>query len=232
MTGNDVDFGPPEDPQDSQSSGDEEQSSLEGSSISDEPYDGAEAPSSPPQSRKGPAWIDSDDVSLEISLASSASDAPEEDAVKGPEYERRLRRQFVRMNPTPEWATAARRKRRCTEVDADAEVDAPTLDDIELAVTSYGGILGGKRQPRLDPGVLAIERLRDANQAAQAEGEVTAAQFHPSPQLSMLLVASSDRRIRPFNVRVSLVFFSLSLSGVILSLNTLCLFFYLRGTLL
>ena len=214
MTGNDTDVDPPEDSQDSQASGDEEQS--EDSSISDEPRDGGEAPSAPrlPKSRKAPAWTDSDDASLEISLASSARlrklrDAPEEDAVKGPEYERRLRRQFVKMNPTPEWATAAaaaRRKRRRTEVDADADVNVPTLDGLDALVTSSGGILGRKRRARLDPGVLAIERLRDANQAAQAEGEVTAAQFHPSSQLSMLLVASSDRRIRLFNVRVWLVF--------------------------
>jgi len=217
MTENDIDVGPPEDSQDSQASGDEEQSGD--SSISDEPRDGGEAPSAPrlPKSRKAPAWTDPDDASLEISLASSARlrklrDAPEEDAVKGPEYERRLRRQFVKMNPTPEWAAAAaaRRKRRRTEVDADAhanaDVNVPGLDGLDALVTSSGGILGRKRRARLDPGVLAIERLRDANQAAQAEGEVTAAQFHPSSQLSMLLVASSDRRIRLFNVRVWLVF--------------------------
>ena len=226
-TGNDIDVSPPEDSDVSEASGDEEQS--EGSSISDEPRDDeGEAPSAPPRlpkSRKAPAWTDPDDASLEISLASSARlrklrDAPEEDAVKGPEYERRLRRQFVKMNPTPEWAAAARRKRRRTEVDAgahadaDADVDVPTLEGLDALVTSSGGILGHKPRARLDPGVLSIERLRDANQAAQAEGEVTAAQFHPSPQLSMLLVASSDRRIRLFNVRVWLVL-SLFLSRVL-----------------
>ena len=109
------------------------------------------------------------------------------------------------MNPTPEWATAARRKRRRREgsdadaaADANAEVSTPDLDTL---LASSGGILGRKSRARLDPGVLAIERLRDANQAAQAEGEVTTLQFHPSPQVSMLLVASSDRRIRLFNVR-------------------------------
>jgi U3 small nucleolar RNA-associated protein 18 len=219
MSGNDIDVGRPEEPQDSQTSGDEEEN--EGSSSSDEPCDEGEAPSAPhlPKSRKAPAWTDPDDASLEISLASSARlrklrDAPEEDAVKGPEYERRLRRQFVKMNPTPEWASAARRKRRRTEVDADADADVdvpPTLDDLDSLVTSSGGTLGRKRRARLDPGVLAIERLRDANQAAQAEGEVTAAQFHPSPQLSMLLVASSDRRLRLFNVRVRLLFLPLFL---------------------
>ncbi|KAF8272408.1 WD40-repeat-containing domain protein, partial [Lactarius quietus] len=160
------------------------------------------APRTPnPKSRKATAWTDPDDASLEVSLASSARlrklrDAPEEDAINGREYERRLRRQFVKMNPTPEWATAAaRRKRRRT----DSGDDVGGLD-LDTLVTSSGGILGHERRTRLDPGVLAIERLRDANQAAQAEGEVNALQFHPSPQVSMLLVASSDRRIRLFNI--------------------------------
>ena len=214
MIGNNTDVGLSEDPPDSSSSGDEGQS--EDPSIHDGSPDGSKAqntlPSAPhnPKSRKTPAWTDPDDSTLEVSLASSARlrklrDAPEEDAVKGPEYERRLRRQFVKMNPTPEWATAARRKRRRKEgdVDANASVDADGLtQDLDVLLSSSGGILGRKSRTHLDPGVLAIERLRDANQAAPAEGEITASQFHPSPQVSMLLVASSDRRIRLFNVRV------------------------------
>ena len=220
MIRNDVHVGLPEDPPDSTNSEDEGQS--EGPSIHDGSPDGSEAQhththpfSAPryPKGRKTPAWTDPDDSNLEVSLASSARlrklrDAPEEDAVKGPEYERRLRRQFVKMNPTPEWAIAARRKRRRKEsdVDAGANVNADVLtQDLDALLTSSGGILGRKSRARLDPGVLAIERLRDANQAAPAEGEVTASQFHPSPQVSMLLVASSDRRIRLFNVRVPLL---------------------------
>src|SRR6266851_2491341 len=168
MIGNDPDVGLSENPPDSQASGDEEQS--EGSSSPEEPPDGGEAPSAShlPKGRKAPAWVDPDDASLEISLASSARlrklrDAPEDDAVKGPEYERRLRRQFVKMNPTPEWATAARRKRRRTGGDdADAEaadVNVVPTPDLDSLVTSSGGILGRKRRAHLDPGVLAIERL-------------------------------------------------------------------------
>jgi U3 small nucleolar RNA-associated protein 18 len=212
---NEIDVGLPEDPSDSSSSGDEGQS--ESPSIHDQPRDGdgttealhtSPSTSHNPKSRKPPAWTDPDDATLEVSLASSTRlrklrDAPEENAVKGPEYERRLRRQFVKMNPTPEWATAARRKRRrkASDVDADAHADADVqTPDLDTLLTSSGGILGRKSQARLNPGVLSIERLRDANQAAQAEGEVNTLQFHPSPQVSMLLVASSDRRIRLFNV--------------------------------
>ena len=98
------------------------------------------------------------------------------------------------MNPTPECATAAaRRKRRRTDSSADG--------DLDTLVTSSGGILGHRCRTRLDPGVLSIERFRDANPAAQAEGKVNVIQFHPSPHVSMLLITNSDRRIRLFNVR-------------------------------
>ena len=191
-------------------SGDDDRDDIaqsEASNDADEP-DAAALPTPPappasrppnPKSRKASAWTDPDDASLEVSLASSARlrklrDAPEEDAINGREYERRLRRQFVKMNPTPEWATAsAWRKRRRS--------DSGASGDLDTLVTSSGGILGHRRRTRLDPGVLSIERLRDANQAGQAEGEINVVQFHPSPQVSMLLIASSDRRIRLFNVR-------------------------------
>jgi U3 small nucleolar RNA-associated protein 18 len=197
---------------DTSDDGDDGDAQSEASNDSDkpevEPLPTSPAPASRPpnpKSRKAPAWTDPDDVSLEVSLTSSARlrklrDAPEEDAINGREYERRLRRQFVKMNPTPEWATStARRKRRRTDSGAGGD-DVGGLD-LDTLVTSSDGILGHRRRTRLDPGVLSIERLRDANQAAQAEGEVNAIQFHPSPQVSMLLIASSDRRIRLFNVR-------------------------------
>lgn len=192
--------------------GDDDDAQSEAPNDSDKP-EAEPVPTSPaptasgptkPKSRKAPAWTDPDDASLEVSLASytrlrKLRDAPEEDAINGREYERRLRRQFVKMNPTPEWATStARRKRR--RADSDAGGDDVRGVDLDTLVTSSGGILGHRRRTRLDPGVLSIERLRDANQAAQAEGEVNAIQFHPSPQVSMLLTASSDRRIRLFNI--------------------------------
>jgi U3 small nucleolar RNA-associated protein 18 len=52
----------------------------------------------------------------------------------------------------------------------------------------------------LEKGVLTIERLRDANLSAKAEGQVKALAFHPSPRVPLLFTASSDRRLRLFNV--------------------------------
>lgn len=160
--------------------------------------------SSLPKSRKAPAWTDPDDNTLEISLTSSTRlrklrDAPSEDTLGGREYERRLRRQYEKIHPTPEWAADARKKRskRRREGQGDSEAE----EGVEELVSSTRGILSSDRKEgRIEPGVLAIERLRDANQAAQAEGEIKSIQFHPSSSVSVLLAASADRRVRLFNV--------------------------------
>ncbi|KAI9789055.1 MAG: hypothetical protein M1816_006410 [Peltula sp. TS41687] len=62
-----------------------------------------------------PAWEDSDDDRMMVSLANNARlrklrNFEGEDLVNGREYTRRLRRQFVRLNPVPEWVQYARRQ--------------------------------------------------------------------------------------------------------------------------
>lgn len=163
------------------------------------------------KSRKAPAWTDPDDTTLQVSLASDTRlrklrDAPSEDAVDGRDYERRLRRQYEKINPTPNWASNARNKlhpskskRRRSSASSGSEVDEGAVPDL---LSSTGGILDTTtRSKTLTQGTLAIERLRDANQAAQSEGEIKAVQFHPSPQIPVLMTASADRRVRLFNVR-------------------------------
>lgn len=159
--------------------------------------------------RKAPAWVDPDDANLQVSLTAHTRlrklrDAPSEDTVSGREYERKLRRQFERINPTPEWATKARKKlhsskrRRSSGSDSDAD---DTIEDIlPDLLASTGGISAGKKSRVLTQGVISVDRLRDANQAAPAEGEIKSVQFHPSPQIPVLLTASTDRRLRLFHV--------------------------------
>lgn len=168
-----------------------------------------------PRGRKAPAWTDPDDITLQISLASDnrlrkLRDAPSEDAVGGREYESRLRRQYEKINPTPGWASNARKKLHPTQTkrsrsSASSESGAEGEEDsiFPELLSSTGGLLGGITKSRTLPrGTLAIERLRDANQAAQSEGEIKIVQFHPSPQVPVLMTASADRRVRLFNVGV------------------------------
>ncbi|KAJ3536589.1 hypothetical protein NM688_g6817 [Phlebia brevispora] len=165
--------------------------------------------SKPPQLRKGPAWVDPDDANLEVSLANNKRlrkmrDAPSEDAIGGREYERRLRRQFERINPTPEWAKKARsklhptKKRRAAE---SSDEDEPMDEDLLDTLASTDGILG-RRRTALQQGTLSIERLRDANISAPAEGAIKAIQFHPSADVPLLLTASEDRRLRSTDTQI------------------------------
>lgn len=156
---------------------------------------------------KAPAWVDPDDATLEVSLASSKRlrkirDAPSEDAIGGREYERRLRRQFERINPTPEWAKKARSKLHPSTKRAasdSSDEDEPMDEDLPDILASTDGIMGHRRKT-LQQGTLSIERLRDANISAPAEGAIKAIQFHPSTETPLLLTASDDRRLRFFNV--------------------------------
>lgn len=161
--------------------------------------------------KKGPAWTDPDDPALEVSLAGDERrrklrDAVSEDVVGGREYERRLRRQFEKINPTPDWASVARKKlhpskakrRRPSTSSASESDEQDVLPDV---LADVKGILHeGRKAGTLPQGRLDIERLRDANLAARSEGEVKAVQFHPSPEVPVLMVAGTDRRLKLFNV--------------------------------
>ncbi|KAG1855967.1 WD40-repeat-containing domain protein [Suillus subluteus] len=129
-----------------------------------------------PKKTKAPAWTDPDDVNVQVSLASNnrlrkLRDAPSDDTVGGREYERRLRRQFEHINPTPDWASYRAQEKRTGE------------DVVPELLASTGGILGTTKSRIIPPSTLSIERLRDANQAAPADGEIKTVAFHPSPHV-------------------------------------------------
>ncbi|RDB27348.1 putative U3 small nucleolar RNA-associated protein 18 [Hypsizygus marmoreus] len=155
-----------------------------------------------PKTRKPPAWVDPSDtptVSLSAPRLRKLRDTAAEESVSGREYETRLRRQYERINPEPSWAAKARKTRR--EEIEDEEGDLRGL------LSSTSGILApSKRKSRagviVPAGTLEIERLRDANQAAQGSGsgEVKVVAFHPSDRVPVLCVGTADRRIRLFNV--------------------------------
>lgn len=162
----------------------------------------------PKSQKKGPAWTDPDDLDVQVSLASNKRlrklrDTAAEDEIGGRDYERRLRRQFEKLNPTPQWASDARKKRPTIKRSRSASPSSSVSEEDLDLLTSTGGILEGKqrRSKTLSPKTINIERLRDANLSARAEGELRTVQFHPSPQVPMLLTASADRRLRLFNVR-------------------------------
>ncbi|OSD05741.1 WD40 repeat-like protein [Trametes coccinea BRFM310] len=170
-------------------------------------------PSDITTTRKTSAWQDEDDATLAVSLVTDKRrrklrDALAEDTVGGRDYERRLRRQYEKINPTPEWATNARKrlhtsaaKRRRSGTDSETDADEAEVEGVfDSLLSGTGSVLAGRRAKILPHGTLSIERLRDANLSAKAEGEIKVVQFHPSPQVPLLLTASSDRRLRLYTV--------------------------------
>ncbi|KAI0651380.1 WD40 repeat-like protein [Trametes meyenii] len=164
--------------------------------------------------RTASAWTDVDDATLEVSLANDKRrrklrDALEDDTVVGRDYERRLRRQYQKINPTPEWATDARkrlhtgagkRRRSSADFEIESDVTEDTVGALDSLLSGTESVLARKQAKVLPHGTLSIEHLRDANLSAKAEGEVKTVQFHPSPQVPVLLTASTDRRLRLFTV--------------------------------
>ena len=100
--------------------------------------------------KEAPAWVDSEDERLVISLASNPRLrklrlTETEDLVNGREYTMRLRQQYLRLHPTPEWAIQAmcqdshRNKRRrrsdCGNGFDSSESDAAS-DDSSMSISS------------------------------------------------------------------------------------------------
>lgn len=147
--------------------------------------------------KEEPAWEDSDDERLTISLADATqlrklriSEA--EDVISGTEYTIRLRQQYLRLNPLPAWAReseerSAKRRRRSSaaaddsdisedEADEDAEASALPLDKFLRDASSLKESKGQKSRI-LRPEVIDIQRSRDIPDTHKEE--VTSLAFHP-----------------------------------------------------
>ncbi|GAA5975448.1 hypothetical protein JCM5350_006482 [Sporobolomyces pararoseus] len=172
------------------------------------------------------AWYDPADEGLQISLQGQKRlrklrDAAAEDVVSGLEYENRLRRQFEKLHPTPQWALDARRKilkRRAAQAQrggnaallvdsdvSDAETDSEdegSADEREEANDLFRkATIGGTKRikgGRVEPGEIDIDRVRDANQHDPKSAPIVEIGFHPRAQV--LFSATSDRRLRLFQI--------------------------------
>lgn len=145
------------------------------------------------QDQNEPAvWADSDDERMAISLAGQPRlrklrDTEAEDVVSGKEYIKRLRRQYLRLHPTPGWANpevnAKRRKHTTNSSDDDSAENASseededgmdTDDEVDLSVQPLARLLqgagdlirgseeiksSGRRKLRQE--VIDIQRLKD-----------------------------------------------------------------------
>ncbi|WEW57970.1 U3 snoRNP protein [Emydomyces testavorans] len=153
------------------------------------------------------AWEDSDDERITVSLAThdrmrKLRLTEAEDLVTGKEYVNRLRRQFERLQPTPEWANPAvsraakRRKTRgddsgrsedesgasASEMDTDAEEDM-LQQPLARLLQNVGNLsqrddqIKSKGKRKLRQEVLDIQRLKDVG--GNQPSTIDSLTFHP-----------------------------------------------------
>ncbi|KAF4124003.1 pseudouridylate synthase / pseudouridine kinase [Geosmithia morbida] len=158
-----------------------------------------------------PAWEDSDDERLAISLAGATRlrklrVTEAEDVVSGTEYSRRLRQQYVRLNPSPAWAKggssggvrSSKRRRKSgalsdgddddddddkrnssSDSDDGSDVEAQPLQAFLRDVNKLSGRGQGQQQKyrRLRPEIIDIQRTREIPDRHRAP--VDSLSFHP-----------------------------------------------------
>lgn len=135
-----------------------------------------------------PAWDDSDDERLVVSLASvpqlrKLRETADDDMVNGKEYARRLRKQYERLYPAPEWAahaTGKAKKRRRTLDDEESEEESGSdmdVDEDDLSTQPLARLLkdadilarntarGPAKRRKLQAGTIDIQRLKDVSKA-------------------------------------------------------------------
>lgn len=167
------------------------------------------APAQAQETGPQPAWVDSDDERLTVSLAGvrqlrKLRETEADDLVSGTEYTRRLRQQYLRLNPLPSWAkdaTADRKSRRRrgssgseSSGESDASSDEDDVDPSALPLEKFlrdASLLNGegrRKKRKLRPEVIDIQRTRDISDTHK--GPVESLCFHP--QHPVLLSSSTS----------------------------------------
>jgi U3 small nucleolar RNA-associated protein 18 len=149
-------------------------------------------------------WVDSDDERLVVSLASNPRlrklrVAESEDVINGKEYTKRLRRQFERLYPVPDWAnpsaaagsTSKKRRRPSNGKSSseDASADDMSIDSDDLSVQPLAKLLqssteflrassSSSTRRKLRPEVIDIQRTKDVDLAQPVGSSSTFLQIH------------------------------------------------------
>ncbi|KAF2676360.1 WD40 repeat-like protein [Lentithecium fluviatile CBS 122367] len=167
-----------------------------------------------------PAWEDSDDERLVVSLASvpqlrKLRETAEDDMVNGKEYARRLRKQYERLYPTPKWAIHAtgktKRKRRHTMDNGESDEGSASdmsIDDEDLSTQPLAKLLkdadilsrtsrGSAKKRKLQAGTVDIQRLKDVCKAGPSA--ITSLSFHPTYPMLLSSGPSSTLSLHHIN---------------------------------
>lgn len=140
--------------------------------------------------KAGPAWVDSDDERITVSLSShprlrKLRTTESEDLINGREYTKRLRRQFERLYPVPDWANPSttvkpKKRRRSNASDSSGgyvSANDMSIDSDDLSVQPLAKLLQNATdlikttsaspsgRKRFRPEVIDIQRTKDVGLA-------------------------------------------------------------------
>lgn len=130
---------------------------------------------------KKSAWHDPADEGLSVSLANNnrlrkLRENASEDVVKGKAYEKKLRQQYEKANPAPQWAAAARQRMKRKAEDTLEGEDGSDAEDAEGQAASKAAQRLLRRAShqvhkpmQLQPERIDIKRMADANQAVTSK---------------------------------------------------------------
>ncbi|KAK5144820.1 hypothetical protein LTR04_001463 [Oleoguttula sp. CCFEE 6159] len=173
-------------------------SEVDGQALTQAPqYDDGDAT----HGRDPPAWEDSDEERMVVSLASvprlrKLRRTEAEDVISGRDYARRLRRQFQLLNPVPVWAdksarqTSKKRRRRNSGSSAEesSSADDMEVNDGEVKAQPLAELLrdfdsltrrtenGTSKKRKLRPEVIDIQRMKDVTGVQPSA--ITSLSFH------------------------------------------------------
>lgn len=161
-------------------------------------------------------WYDSDDDRLTVSLASNTRlkklrDTEADDLITGREYIQRLRRQYERLHPTPEWLNYARKKRKMSngtahvEEDSDISMDdedtLPTVKPLSELLRSVGQLTSAdsgtpRKRRKLRAEVIDVQRTKDI--ISKGPSSIDTLEFHPTYPL--LLAGGPSQTLTLYHV--------------------------------
>lgn len=162
----------------------------------------------------GDAWIDSDDEKVTISLLSSdrirkLRKTESDSIISGNTYSKRIRSQFEKIYPRPEWITKLEEKLQAGDDEEDDNEDLEEVDEnsgpeptdsnaiLSLLSTSASFIIT-KQLKLIAPNRISITRLQNANHVKPSKGAIQTLSFHHSHPL--LMTGGFDRTLRIYHI--------------------------------
>ncbi|CAI8496351.1 unnamed protein product [Hanseniaspora opuntiae] len=157
------------------------------------------------------AWNDSDDENIKINIYQNKrlrklKRSYEETDMIGTEYCKRLRTQFEKIYPRPEWidVPASEQESDDSEVDNDEENDESQVNDynalLRLLKESNKYMANVDKSSKIMPtDKLTVQRLKDANFKQLSKSGIQSISYHPRNH-NLIMTAGYDKSIRMYHL--------------------------------